>query len=162
MPPSARRASSLLRLVVATTAKLFQRSHVPEFSPRSRRRVTTSCARPRSTATISAYGVGDLVPVDLPRTAFHPIPLASLGLQPFRRQPPWSPLHGGNPPSYGRRGADGAALIRLCQRSSSTVQPFCFTFNHRRVGPPRTGSPLPWRRSPHSRIPSPSTRRQPA
>jgi hypothetical protein len=25
--------------------------------------------------------------------------------------------------------------MRLCQRSSSTVQPFCFTFNHRRVGP---------------------------
>src|SRR5262249_9009280 len=26
------------------------------------------------------------------------------------------------------------ALIRLCQRSSSTVQPRCFTFSHRRVG----------------------------
>ena len=28
-----------------------------------------------------------------------------------------------------------AALIRRCQRSSASVHPFCFTFNHRRVGP---------------------------
>jgi len=27
-------------------------------------------------------------------------------------------------------------LIRRCQRSSSTVHPFCFTFNQRRVAPP--------------------------
>jgi hypothetical protein len=30
---------------------------------------------------------------------------------------------------------DGATLIVRCQRSSSTVQPFCFTFSHRIVRP---------------------------
>jgi hypothetical protein len=39
-------------------------------------------------------------------------------------------LEVGEEPHRGAR-----TLIRLCQRSSSTVQPLCFTFNHRRVGP---------------------------
>jgi hypothetical protein len=43
------------------------------------------------------------------------------------------------------------ALIRRCQRSSATVQPFCFTFNNRRVGPDSYSCPLPSRLGPHSR-----------
>ncbi len=53
---------------------------------------------------------------------------------------------------------DGATLIVLRQRSSSTVQSFCFTFSHRLVGPPAY-TPRPWRRSLRTRAQSPAPTR---